>query len=176
LKIDLSNIAGTPGERGRYSISEDVAATEEMSCLGPVTGEITVENVGSLLLVRGRLRATVALRCARCLGEFTRSLEIDIEEEFAAAGTGAEVKTIDREEPEASAIANYVLDVSDLVRQEVAVRVPMAPLCREACLGICAQCGKNLNEGPCGCSAASMDGRWAKLSTLLEGERGQEND
>jgi uncharacterized protein len=176
LKIDLSNIAGTPGERGRYSVSERVAPTDDVSCVGPVTGEITVENAGLLLLVRGRLRGTARLTCARCLSEYRRPVEIDVEEEFATEETGPEVPTIDREEPAASGISDYVLDVSDLVRQELTVRVPMAPLCRADCLGICPQCGKNLNEGPCGCRAHPTDGRWAKLSTLLEGRSSEDSD
>jgi uncharacterized protein len=46
--------------------------------------------------------------------------------------------------------------------------VPMAPICDPGCRGICPQCGKNLNEGPCACAAEPPDTRWAKLADLLE--------
>lgn len=176
LKIDLSNIAGTPGARGRYLVSEQLAPTEGCSCIGPVTGEITVENTGSLLLVKGQLRAALELSCVRCLEIFERSITIDIKEEFATEDTAPDVHTIDRDEPEAAAISDYVLDVSELARQQLVANVPMASICRPDCRGICPQCGHNLNQGPCGCPAQPPDSRWAKLQDLLGGPSEQEDD
>jgi uncharacterized protein len=174
LKIDLSDIAGTPGARGRYSVSECLAPTEEFSYLGPVTGQIVVENTGFLLLVRGQLRATLRLSCVRCLTEFERPLVINMVEEFATQDTAPDVATIDRDEPEASAMSSFVLDVSELVRQQVAVNVPMASVCQPDCRGICPKCGRSLNEGPCGCRVEPTDGRWAKLADLLAPRPGEE--
>jgi uncharacterized protein len=167
LKIDLADIAGTPGARGRYSLSEDVAPTEDLLCVGPVTGEFEVENSGSLLLMRGKLHATVRLTCVRCLGSFVRPLDLTMEEEFATQETEPGVVTIDRDEPEACAMADFVLDVSELVRQQLLLNMPMAPLCRDACQGICPNCGQNLNDGTCNCAREPADKRWAKLADLL---------
>ena len=131
MRIDLANIAGTPGARGRYSVSENVAPTDDLACVGPVTGQLEVENTGSLLLVRGRLQAVVHLVCGRCLGTVERPLEIEFEEEFATGETEPDVVTMDRDEPEASAMKALVLDVAELTRQQLAVNVPMAFVCRE---------------------------------------------
>jgi uncharacterized protein len=177
-RIDLADIAGTPGERGRYAVSEEVPAAEGerrlrgYEVLGPVVGELVVENAGVLLLVRGEIRAVVRVNCVRCLSLCECPLTMKVEEEFATAETAPDVLTIDREEPETSAIANYVLDVSELVRQQLAVNLPMAQLCREDCRGICPECGQNLNLGPCACSKAPADSRWGRLADLL----GQESD
>jgi uncharacterized protein len=170
LKIDLADIAGTPGARGQYSVSEDVAPTENLCCIGPVVGELEVENSGSLLLVRGSLRATAELKCVRCLGSFQYPLEISFEEEFATGETEPGVSTMDRDEPEASGMADFVLDVSELVRQQLLLNAPMASVCQEACRGICPTCGQNLNEGGCECAREPMDGRWARLAELLPRE------
>jgi uncharacterized protein len=171
-RIDLADIAGTPGERGRYAISEEVPVADSYEVLGPAVGELEVENPGSLLLVRGEIRAVVRVSCVRCLSSCEYPLTMKVEEEYATPETAPDVLTIDREEPETSAIANYVLDVSELVRQQLAVNLPMAQLCREDCLGICPECGQNLNLGRCGCSRAPADSRWVKLADLL----GQEKD
>jgi uncharacterized protein len=171
-RIDLADIAGTPGERGRYAISEEIPVADSCEVLGPVVGELEVENPGSLLLVRGKLRAVVRVSCVRCLGLCEYPLTMSVEEEFATPETAPDVLTTDREEPEAAAIANYVLDVSELVRQQLAVNLPMAQLCREDCRGICPECGQNLNLGPCACSKAPADSRWGRLADLL----GQESD
>jgi uncharacterized protein len=167
LKTDLANIAGTPGARGSFEISEGFGPAEGIPAVGPVLGEITVENTGSLLLVRGRLRAVLRLACARCLSDTEQTVEVEVEEEFASQGAGPEVVTVDREEPEASAISDYVLDLHEFVRQQVMVRMPMAPLCRPDCRGICPQCGQNLNSGHCECEVEGSDARWAKLGQLL---------
>ena len=167
MRVDLSDIAGTPGERGRYAVSEFVAPTEGIMCVGPVTGDVTVENTGSLLLVRSRLRATLRLSCTRCLGEFDRALTIQSDEEFATEDTAPDVPTIDREEPEAAAMSDYLLDLSELVRQQILLNLPMASLCRPDCRGICPQCGRNLNEGPCPCAPSVSDSPWDELRNLL---------
>jgi uncharacterized protein len=179
LKIDLANIAGTPGARGDFEVSERFSPAEGISTMGPVTGEITVENTGSLLLVRGRLRAVLKLACVRCLGDTEQTVEVEVEEEFASEGAGPEVVTVDREEPEVSAISDYVLDLHEFVRQQITVNMPMAPLCRPDCRGICPQCGQDLNQGQCGCGVVAgsgaerrvvegSEGRWAKLGELLK--------
>lgn len=173
MKLDLADIAGTPGTRGRYSISEHVAPTEELSCTGPVVGVLEVENSGSLLLVRGKLRGVVRLRCVRCLGSLECPLDVAVEEEFATQDTEEGVATMDRDEPETSAMAEYVLDVSEFVRQQLLVNTPMAPVCREGCRGICAGCGQNLNDGNCECTGEQIDSRWAGLAGLLPRDAGE---
>lgn len=173
LRIDLANIAGTPGARGRYSISEEVAPTEEFSCVGPVVGEIEVENSGSLLLVRGEFRALVRLACVRCLETFEQSLRMKIEEEFATEETEPDIPTMDREEPQASAMSHFVLDIAELVRQQLLLNIPMAMSCREDCRGICPQCGQNLNEGQCGCERGPSDSRWSPIANILKEKQGE---
>jgi len=168
LKIDLANIAGTPGARGRYSISVEVAPTEDFLTLEPVVGELEVENTGALLLVRGRLQANVGLTCVRCLGPCECPLQIDVAEEFSTEETEPDISTMDRDEPETSAMDKFVLDVSEFVRQQIVVNLPMAQICSSDCKGVCPQCGQNLNEGPCGCGIEPIDHRWGKLAELLE--------
>lgn len=186
VRIDLANIAGTPGAHGRYTISEEATArapkpaavaaegmaapTEDYETVGPVVGWLKVENTGSLLLMTGELRATVRVKCVRCLVACECPLVMKVEEEFATEETPPDVLTIDREEPETSAIENFVLDVLELIRQQLAVNLPMAQLCREDCQGICPECGHNLNLGPCSCARERVDGRWSTLADLL-GER-----
>jgi uncharacterized protein len=174
VKIDLANMAGVPGAHGRYVVDETLPATDGVEVVGPVTGEITVQNTGQLLVVRGRLGARVRSSCRRCLAETEEPLQIEIAEEFAAEGAAADVDTVDREDPERSAIHDYVLEVSEFVRQQVAVHLPMASLCRADCQGLCPQCGRNLNQGQCGCEPDLGAGPFAKLKEMLEKKAGRE--
>ena len=167
MKLDLADIAGTPGARGRYAVSECLDREEAFSLVGPVTGEITVENTGPLLLVRGKLRGVLKLACVRCLSACEQPFEIEVAEEFATEDTASDVATIDRDEPEVAAIADYVLDVKELARQQTALAVPMAFVCQPDCPGLCPTCGKRLADGGCECGPQPADDRWTRLGDLL---------
>ncbi|MEW6210600.1 MAG: DUF177 domain-containing protein, partial [Acidobacteriota bacterium] len=58
------------------------------------------------------------------------------------------------------------IDLDDVVREQVELALPMSRLCKEDCLGLCQQCGADLNEGPCQCDAEESDPRWATLKEL----------
>jgi uncharacterized protein len=60
----------------------------------------------------------------------------------------------------------HSLDLTEAVRQYVIINLPMKPLCRRDCAGLCASCGVNLNDHQCGCSAG-VDSRWGPLQELL---------
>jgi DUF177 domain-containing protein len=62
---------------------------------------------------------------------------------------------------------HHDLHLADLIRQYLLLAVPMHPLCREDCKGLCPQCGRNLNNGGCTCNTESGDERWAALKRLL---------
>ena len=61
---------------------------------------------------------------------------------------------------------HHILDLTEAIRQYRVMALPMKPLCREECAGLCPTCGKNLNTGPCDCPANEIDPRWAKLLKL----------
>ena len=67
--------------------------------------------------------------------------------------------------------SNYLtgmdLDVDRLVYLEVLMSWPLKVLCRDDCKGICSQCGKNLNDGPCGCAEEPKDPRMAAISDIF---------
>jgi uncharacterized protein len=61
----------------------------------------------------------------------------------------------------------HILDLSEVLRQNLLLAVPMQPLCRPDCAGLCPTCGQDLNEGACECDSAGIDPRWADLGSLL---------
>jgi uncharacterized protein len=58
------------------------------------------------------------------------------------------------------------IDVDPLVREQVLLALPMQASCRDDCKGLCGGCGKNLNEGQCGCAADRVDPRFAQLKNI----------
>lgn len=72
------------------------------------------------------------------------------------------------EDDEMILLQDFKLDLDELVYTEVVLAMPSKHLCREDCKGICQECGKNLNDGPCGCATKAGDPRLRALSELLE--------
>ena len=115
------------------------------------------QQLGRELLVRGTLAQDFDAVCSRCGGDFdftvtvldfTVSVEIDDKTEY--------------------------VDLTDEVRQSIILALPTYPVCRPECLGVCPSCGKNLNEGPCGCTHDEKDDRWGALDGLKIDERNEE--
>jgi uncharacterized protein len=171
VKLDLASIAGSPGARWKHDFTVALPKDEELDLAGPVTGTITVTNTGQLLLVRGKMAAKARVECARCGETFEFAVAAPIEEEFSIRGPeGAPIgpgDTIDVEEPAAAAFADNMLDLTELLRQQLLVSLPLTPLCRPDCKGICPDCGKNLNEGPCGCAEDRAASPFAVLESLI---------
>jgi uncharacterized protein len=148
----------------------------DIDCRGPIRGKIKLTNVGSYVRAMGTLHAAVRLPCSRCLAPLEERLDVEVDEQCA-------LTQID--EPDAYLVGEYdveampildndIIDLSELVRQSLIVNAPDVLLCGPECVGLCAECGKNLNEGPCGCDKDRIDPRFAKLQELLDRESGED--
>ncbi|MCD6452858.1 MAG: DUF177 domain-containing protein [Dehalococcoidales bacterium] len=109
-----------------------------------VEGEVLLVRTNRGILVRAKLNTEVELGCSRCLKLFGYPLRLNIEEEYLPVADDAEGFTIDE---------RHILDLTEAVRQYALLAIPMKPLCREDCRGLCPICGHDLNQGPCGCSS-----------------------
>ena len=99
--------------------------------------------------------------CDRCAEPFVRTLTIPMEHVL--------VTSIDNEdaEDELLLVENYRLDLTTLTEADVLLELPSKQLCRTDCRGLCPHCGKNLNDGLCGCRPEVGDPRLAALKQLL---------
>ncbi len=134
----------------------------------PVRGELKMTHINQRILVQGKLTIDVPSVCGRCLKPFTCSIPLDIEEEYYPIidiNTGAKLPSSD-ESGAFTIDERHILDLTEAIRQYKVMALPMKPLCREECAGICPTCGKNLNEGPCDCPSDEADPRWAELLKL----------
>lgn len=155
---------------GRTTVEFEAEAPEGTGATiaAPIRGRLDLSRTNGDVSVRGRLWVTLQLDCARCLGAFEEVLELEVNEDCA-------LRQID--DPESYAIGEddlcqipilngEELDLSELVRQLIAMNLPLRPLCREDCPGLCLRCGKDLSEGPCNCKEPEIDPRWAGLKGL----------
>ncbi|MCI8361257.1 MAG: DUF177 domain-containing protein [Clostridiales bacterium] len=101
--------------------------------------------------------------CDRCGAALSQPQDFSLERMLVPALDNAE-----SEENEALLVVeNMRLDLEEFVRSEVILHMPMKHLCKEECLGICPVCGRNRNEGLCGCDTKEIDPRLSALQDLL---------
>ncbi len=136
---------------------------------GPLAVSLDLTNVEGLVAVTGVLEGTILRECVRCLKEYEDPLAFSVRAAFIPEPKSAprHSKRIDPRkaraevvevEPEEEPDDQYQyqgnqLELAPMLREHVILSAPMQPLCSDDCLGLCARCGKNLNEGPCQCAA-----------------------
>lgn len=133
-------------------------------------GRVRLDRIPSGILVRGDVEGTVELECSRCLEPFDETRRVHFEEEFAPSvdiHTGAMLPRPD-DELIFSIDQNHILDLSEAIRQNVLVSLPINPLCKPDCAGLCSMCGGNRNLAPCTCADEEDGNRpFAALRSLL---------
>lgn len=133
---------------------------------------------GTTVHVRGRLDGVVETDCARCLDRYPVTLEEELDLFFLPRDAGQpaeqeeEVELDDRD-----VVVGYYdgdrLDLGEVLREQVLLGLPLKPLCRDECLGLCPTCGRNRNRSDCGCAPAEepVDPRLEPLRRLIPKNR-----
>jgi uncharacterized protein len=117
----------------------------------------------------GTLRTSLELECSRCLEPFRLALATSFDLRFHPASelsAGHETE-VQEHELETGYYRDDQIDLGDLVREQCYLALPMKPLCRSECRGLCPQCGTNLNTGTCACRSTWDDPRLAPLRALI---------
>lgn len=144
---------------GEYALPKLQAGPDTYRFAEPLRWDVTLTNTGGALLVTGTVRGTGETACARCLDEFRIDVCGDVEGYFVIGGG---TRPEDLEEDEFEFLGeDDVIDLEPLIVAAVLVDLPLLPLCRDDCQGICPDCGTNLNRGQCGCATerAERDAR-----------------
>lgn len=110
-------------------------------------------KVGDKVLIDGKAETRASLVCSRCLKEFSYPMGVKFEAEYVPFRefTKAGEHELAREELNLSFYKNDEIDIEELVREHLLLALPMKPLCKSDCLGICPGCGKDLNKDICEC-------------------------
>jgi uncharacterized protein len=135
-----------------------------------VPGDAEAEADAELTSIDGGIEVAAEVaapwrgECRRCLRPLTGRLRCDVREVYRPRHAGE----AEDEDEETYPLVGEMLDLSPLVRDALLLELPIAPLCREDCLGLCPTCGAELNEGPCQCPPAAGDPRWSGLDVLRD--------
>ena len=150
--------------------AEELGLTEEDAVVrGPLAVSLDLTNVEGLVAVTGVLEGTIVRECVRCLKAYEDPLAFSVRAAFIPEPKPAprHPKRVDPRKARAEVVEaeqeeepddqyhyqGNQLELAPMLREHVILSMPMQPLCSDDCLGLCARCGKNLNEGPCQCAA-----------------------
>ena len=145
---------------------------DEAELAGPITGRLRLHRTNQGIFAAGTVTAPVHLACTRCLKEFDSDITFPLSEEFYPTidvNTGYPLPVPEDAESAFPINRRHEIDTREAIRQNLVLALPMRALCREECAGLCPQCGKDLNEGPCGCQPQIEDERFSALRSLLDG-------
>lgn len=141
---------------GIYDVPSLVQGADTYTFSQPLTWNVQITNTGGALLVTGMVEGDATTSCVRCLEPALYCLEGEIEGYYLIPGSDVELTDEEREEYEVLG-EDRVIDLSVLLTSALALELPYTPLCDDACKGICAGCGANLNTEPCTCQTTEED-------------------
>jgi uncharacterized protein len=160
-----------------FQVEEAPAAlrlpTDEADFSAPVRIEGTLSVAGDNLVLQATVATEAAFECSRCLTVFTQELVGQIAvlyEKKADLLTGSAAEELASDDVEILPVDAKAIDLTHRAEEALHLAMPMKPLCREDCRGLCPTCGMDLNKGACGCRVEQADPRWQALKNLIKEE------
>jgi len=142
-----------PFEFDKVSLGDDLE-------LHNFEGIINVGKTPQGLVVQADFSAETTLNCVRCLTDFNHELDWSFTELYAFD---------QRSETDSGLILpeDAHIELGELLREYAILEIPISPICKPDCQGLCMECGQNLNEKDCGHSPEENNSPFAKLKDLL---------
>ena len=130
--------------------------------LSPLQGNLAATRTSEGVYISGKLKSNIALECVRCLETADLPISFQIDELFYYPPHQAPPLAMSFDGD------TGFIDLAPLVRDLSLLEIPINPICRSNCQGLCMECGQNLNEGECGCETDDIDPRLAALGQFLD--------
>lgn len=158
------------GATREYTLNEDLQGLDPaITATAPLTGKLKLIRTQDGAIMALNSKTSLRVACSRCLEAVDVPVPLVFEEEFFQTVdiiTGLPLG-LAQDDPALLIDNHHDLHMADVIREYLLLALPMKPLCREDCKGLCPHCGHNLNEGPCDCNSDTVDERWNTLAVLL---------
>ena len=173
MKLDLRPLlAGDKLLSFDYELKLDTDDTDPLSCFSDASFPSPMKVKGDITNTAGYMRMSLSLSvdyessCARCLSPVSGSFALDLEKTVAPRDVLVDLP--EERLDDYVIIEDGFLDMDEQLKEQLELEFPARFLCHEDCRGLCQRCGKNLNEGECGCDTKEIDPRLLPLQKLLE--------
>jgi uncharacterized protein len=133
-----------------------------------ITGSAHLARHGRDILVRGHLTGRLDLHCGRCLEGFSTPVETDFDLLLVPGpwSLGPQEEELSAADLDLDFYLGEVVDLEAILREQIILMLPLKPLCRDNCRGLCPRCGANLNREACNCAVEKTDSPLAELAKL----------
>ncbi|UGQ14138.1 YceD family protein [Yinghuangia sp. ASG 101] len=172
LVVDTRELGRRPGSMRRETRDVPAPADMRIDVIGvpegaPLELELRLEAVMEGVLVSGAAEVPLTGECVRCLDPLERRLRVDFQELYVYPDGDSD--------EDAPRLVGDLLDLEPELRDAVVLALPLAPVCREDCGGLCLECGARLDDDP-GHAHETADPRWAALQGLFGGPTAEADD
>jgi uncharacterized protein len=135
--------------------------------IAPVTLAAELHKDDDRFRLVGRLTARLELACSRCLEPFEVPVDAAIDLRYLPQALAGNRDEDPDHDPSTTFYSDDRIDLGQMVQEQCYLALPMKPLCRADCQGLCPMCGINLNHERCGCQPRWVDPRLAALQALV---------
>ena len=171
MLLDLNKLQGPRQIQRTFAPEAFDPPDDDYRVAAPVEVSLVVERSGTdTFRVKGRATTSLEMSCSRCVEPFAVPVDASFDLRYvpAAQNAGEGEREIDEDDLTTAYYRDGQLDLTDLLREQFQLALPMKPLCAEDCRGLCPECGTNLNRASCGCAPKWEDPRLAPLKGLLK--------
>lgn len=161
VEAHLVDVAGMDdGDRIHVEVPIALAIHMDLATLiDPARLEVDITATPAGFEVAGRATADMSLQCHRCLTPIAETLDVPVDD----------LVTADAEDGQPT-VENDRIDLLPIARDAVGLAIPLRPLCKEDCKGLCPVCGNDLNSEPCGGHDEAPENPFAVLEHLFDPE------
>jgi len=175
MRLELSQYRQAETEFDRlYEPAAFAGGSGDYRVTGPVALRMAIHKDQDRFRLVGSVATLLELACSRCLEPFTLPVDQAFDLRYLPVTTGMPAATDDEDDAEVAdddvAMTFYRddhIDLGEVLSEQFYLALPMKPLCRPDCQGLCPQCGTNRNLTPCDCNPHWEDPRMAGLKTLI---------
>jgi uncharacterized protein len=169
MLLDVGRLREPLGRIERVYPGSAFGTTGDFAVQGDVSLAVEIQKDRDRYRLVGTVRATLELACSRCLEGYGAAVDAAFDLRYLpqAVNTGDEDQEISEDDLSTAFYRDEVIDLGQLVREQFYLALPMKPLCRSDCRGLCPECGTNLNRDRCGCTGGWVDPRLDALRALL---------
>jgi len=168
LLLNLNKIRTAQDRFEQVYRPDQFEADEDYRVVEPVSLAFDIFKDKQAFRLTGRVKTTLELKCSRCLEPFTVPIDQEFDLRYQPHTVNAEEgeREIEEDDLTTAFYENDEIDLGQLMREQFYLALPMKPLCRDDCKGLCPVCGTNLNRGACDCKREWDDPRLASLKKL----------
>ena len=155
-----------------FPVLNEMVELEECKFMTPIKTALRAIRIGDMIEISGEINIRVCLPCARCLQDYEKPLKSRFELTYLQRLPDTQ-QDEEQEEVEISAedtgliyFQGEEINLQDGIQEQVVLALPIKAICKDDCKGLCASCGKDLNEGDCGCDRQPSSNKFAALKNL----------